>query len=46
MDTNEAVVFGNSNPRMEKEVLVAAIQDVCELARDLLGADAQVIKIF
>ena len=44
--TREAVLFANSNPRVKKDVLVATVQEVCDLARDLLAAEARIVRIF
>lgn len=46
LDTREAVLFANSNPRVPKEVLIGAVQEVCDLVADLLGAEARIVRIF
>ncbi len=46
IDTREAVLFANSNPRVPKEVLIGAVQEVCDLAGELLGAEARIVRIF
>ena len=46
IDTREAVLFANSNPRVPKEALIAAVQEVCDFAGDLLAAEARIVRIF
>ena len=46
LGTTEAYVVSNNNPRIEKSDLVDASQEVCDLARELLGAEAEIVGVF
>ncbi len=42
-DTREVIVVANSNPRMSDDSLLKACSHVCEVIRDILGAEAEIL---
>ncbi len=44
-DTKEVILVSNNNGQISEESLVRACEDVCESARSLLGAEAEIVAV-
>jgi DNA/RNA-binding domain of Phe-tRNA-synthetase-like protein len=45
LETTDAILVANNNAAVSEGALVGACEEVCRLARDLLGAEAEVVSV-